>query len=85
MRDSKEMARYGLNALLRAGADKAQCILTMSQKHEMNVDAGALSLLRTTFDTQVNLTAIKDGRRAKAGSISRTPRRLTARPRKPWR
>jgi len=66
MGDAKKAAEYGLDALLKAGADKAQCLLTMSQKHEMNVDSGALSLLRTTFDTQVNLTAIKDGRRGQS-------------------
>ncbi len=63
MRDPNEIAKYGLDALLRAGAEKAQCSLALSQKHEMNVDAGQMSLFRTTFDAQMNLTAIKNGRK----------------------
>ncbi len=73
MGDAREIARYGLNALLKAGADKAQCRLTLNQKHEMNVDVDALSLLRTTFDTQVNLTAIRDGRRGNSRINKSTP------------
>ncbi len=63
MTGPKESAIYALNALKKAGADKAQCSVTISERHEMNVDAGEFSLLRTTFDTGVALTAIKGGRR----------------------
>ena len=63
MTDPRQSAKYGLEAMLKAGADKAQCSVTLTGKHEMNVDAGELSLLRTTFDTRVGLTAIKGGRK----------------------
>jgi PmbA protein len=61
--DPREAAKRGLDALIVAGADKAQCNLTLSDKHEMNVDSGELSLLRTTFDARLGLTAIKGGRK----------------------
>jgi PmbA protein len=60
--DPRKIAGYARDALLKAGAEKAQCLLTQSDKHEMNVDAGKLSLLRTTFDTRLALTAL-DGQR----------------------
>ncbi|MGI6621240.1 MAG: TldD/PmbA family protein [Bacillota bacterium] len=63
MANLREVAQYGLDALLRAGADKAQCVATFTEKHEMNVELGEFSLLRTTFDTNIGLTAIKDSRR----------------------
>jgi len=67
MQDPRQVAQYGLNALLKAGADKAQCTLTLTDKHELNVDLGEFTLVRTTFDTEVGVTAIKDG---KKGSTS---------------
>ncbi len=63
MGEHKKVALYGVNSLLEAGADKAECRLVVSEKHEMNIDQGELSLLRTVFDTRVGLTAIKDGKR----------------------
>lgn len=63
MANLRQVAQYGLNALLKAGAGKAQCVVTFTDKHEMNVELGEFSLLRTTFDTNIRLTAIKDNRR----------------------
>lgn len=63
MQEAQRTARYGMDALLKTGADKAQCTLTLTEKHEVNVDSGEFSLIRTTFDTSVDLTAVKDGRK----------------------
>jgi len=63
VKSPRSLAQYGLDALLRAGAEKAQCNLTLSEKHELNVDSGEISLFRTTFDTKVGLIAIKDNRK----------------------
>lgn len=63
MANLRQVAKHGLNALLKAGADKAQCVATFVDKHEMNVELGEFSLLRTTFDTNIRLTAIKANRR----------------------
>jgi len=73
MTDPRQSAKYGLEALLKAGADKAQCSLTLTDKHEMNVDSGEISLLRTTFDTRVALTAIKDNRKGQSAANRRDP------------
>jgi PmbA protein len=59
----KNTAKLCLESLKRAGAQKAQCLLAKSAKHELNVEAGKISLLRTTFNTEIRLTAIKDKRR----------------------
>jgi PmbA protein len=67
MENLKQIVRDGLDELLKAGADKARCSLTLTDKHELNVDLGEFSLLRTTFDTSVDLAAIKD---AKKGSTA---------------
>lgn len=68
MRSGREIAKDALEALLRLGADKAQTSASLIEKHEMNVDAGELSLLRTTFDTHVALTAIKEGKRGQTAA-----------------
>lgn len=62
----KNTALYCLEALKRAGAAKAQCRLVDTEKYELNVDAGALSLARTGFDTEIRFTAITGGRRGAA-------------------
>ncbi|HHW19027.1 MAG TPA: TldD/PmbA family protein [Firmicutes bacterium] len=70
MRDPKKLAKSGLDALLKAGAEKAQCLLSLTDKHEMNVDAGELSLFRTTFDTRLSMTAIK-GQKKGSSSVNK--------------
>ena len=73
MTEPRQSATYGLGALRKAGADKAQCSVTLTDKHEINVDAGELSLLRTTFDTRVALTAIKGGRKGSSSANKKDP------------
>ena len=53
-----EIAKSALKALLEAGAEKAQCSLKKSEKHELNVSSGEISLFRTTFDNDLSLTGI---------------------------
>ena len=66
MTDNK-ITSYCLEALLKAGAQKSQCALTRNRKFEMNVEAGEISLLRTTLEVVISLGAIKDNRK---GSIT---------------
>lgn len=63
MNKGRDIAGRGLDALIAAGADKAHCAVTLNEKHEMNVDTGEFSLLRTTFDTAVSLVAIKGSKK----------------------
>lgn len=59
----REIVNYCLNSLKNNGADKAQCLLHKNKKYEMNVESGAISLLRTTLDTSLSLTVIKDNKK----------------------
>ena len=55
-----ETVRYCLDSLKKAGADKAACSLTDSEKKELNVEFGEMSLFRTTFDTSMGMSVIVD-------------------------
>jgi len=50
--------KYCLDSLKKYGAESAACVLTNGSKYEMNVDNGKMSLLRTTYDTNISLRAI---------------------------
>ncbi len=65
--NNKQILIYAQDTLLKAGAQKTKCILTKREKNELNVVSGEISLFRTTFDTNLGLTAIIDD---KQGSIS---------------
>ncbi|MDP8204700.1 MAG: TldD/PmbA family protein [Candidatus Tenebribacter mawsonii] len=65
--NNKEILIYAQDTLLKAGAQKTKCILTKREKNELNVVSGEISLFRTTFDTNLSLTAIIDDKR---GSVS---------------
>ena len=65
--DRNGTVRYCLEALKKAGADKASCYLNMSEKKELNVEIGEMTLFRTTYNSSMGITVIKD---QKKGSIS---------------
>ncbi|HHW58453.1 MAG TPA: TldD/PmbA family protein [Clostridia bacterium] len=67
MMSPKEILKYSLEALNRLGAQKSQVNLTLTEKHEVNLEANEFTMVRTTFDTAIVLTAIKDN---KKGTIS---------------
>jgi PmbA protein len=56
----KKIAQYCVEALKKKGMDKYHIILDRSKKEELNVETGRFSLMRTAFDTQLHLKAIKD-------------------------
>ncbi|MFC1849026.1 TldD/PmbA family protein [candidate division CSSED10-310 bacterium] len=64
---NREIVQFTMESLLKAGADKAQCLLKKSEKSELNVEWGDVSLFRTTFDTSLDMTAILQ---SKKGSLS---------------
>ncbi|WDV44594.1 metallopeptidase TldD-related protein [Clostridiaceae bacterium M8S5] len=51
---------YALKAMKNAGADKAQCELIVSEKHELNTQAGEINLFRTNVNTTLKLKYIKN-------------------------
>ena len=66
LRDS-DIPDYCIEELVKAGADKAQCVYSKGEKRELNVDAGEFSLFRTTANHGISLSVIKD---QKKGSLS---------------
>lgn len=59
----KNIANIALNSIKEAGADKAQVVITRTEKTELNIESGKLSLMRTTFGNSVSLVAIKDSKK----------------------
>ncbi|MCL1992608.1 MAG: TldD/PmbA family protein [Spirochaetes bacterium] len=58
-----EIAEYALDALKKAGADKAACSVSRGRKDEFNVEANKFTLMRTLFNDALHLKVIKDGRK----------------------
>lgn len=56
----REILQDAIQKIQTFGVDDAQCYLSKTTKHEMNVDAGHLSLMRTVFNNHLGLVAIKD-------------------------
>jgi len=64
---NKEITKYALDRLIHRNSDKAAVNLTENTKHEINIESGELSLLRTTLNTDLNLIYLRDNRK---GSIT---------------
>ncbi len=62
-----EIVRKAVEALKAAGADKSQASLSRSEQSELNVDAGKLSLYRTTVNVSLGLYALSGTRK---GTVS---------------
>ena len=58
-----DIAQYALEALVKAGADKASCSVTQGRKEEFNIEANKFSLLRTLFNDSLSLKALHGGRK----------------------
>lgn len=67
MKDGVDIARAALAALKAAGADKAAAGFSRGEQSELNVDAGKMSLYRSTVNVSVSVTAYVGGRK---GSVS---------------
>ena len=65
--NQSDIANYCIEQLKQAGAHKSECAVTFSEKKELNVETGEMSLFRTTFDTNVGMSVIVD---QKSGSIA---------------
>ncbi|MBN1423523.1 TldD/PmbA family protein [Candidatus Fermentibacteria bacterium] len=62
------LAHHGLDALRMAGAHKATCSVSHGEQHELTANVGKISLMRTTYETAVGMSAIIDGRRGAASA-----------------
>ncbi len=63
----KDSLSYALEQALKLGSDKAEGVINQSEKKELNIEAGKMSLFRTTFQNSLSIEAIKDN---KQGSVS---------------
>lgn len=63
MKTNQEIAIYALEALKKAGADHAQCVVSTGKTDEFNVDGGQFSLMRSLFNSFVVLKALKNGKK----------------------
>jgi len=61
-----EAAAYALEAVMKAGADKASCRAGGGRKDEFNVEANKFTLLRTLFSDDLSIKVIKDHRKGVA-------------------
>jgi len=59
-----DVLNYCNTSLAKANVDKFQCALTQSTLYEMNMEGNDFSLIRTTIDNKLNITVIKDKRKA---------------------
>jgi PmbA protein len=60
------MVAHALDTAKRAGADKAQVHLMLTEKSELNVDSGRMSLFRTTGNASLSLTVFVGARKGSA-------------------
>ena len=58
-----DIANYALDALKKAGADKASCHVSKGRNDEFNVEENKFTLLRTTFNDGLNIKALVGGRK----------------------
>jgi PmbA protein len=59
----KDIAQYALDALKKAGADKASCRASKERKDEFNIEANKFTLLRTVFSDNLQMKALVGGRK----------------------
>ncbi|MDP3176586.1 MAG: TldD/PmbA family protein, partial [Spirochaetaceae bacterium] len=65
--DGQAILGAALEEAMKAGADEAQATFRRGSKSEQNVDAGRMSLFRTTEDIKLSITAYAGSRK---GSVS---------------
>lgn len=73
-----DIARSALRELKKAGADKAVVSLSRGEQNELNVDAGELSLYRSTVNLSLSLTALCNNRKGSASLNRYDPRSIAA-------
>ncbi len=71
MADHHNVSLLCVEALLNAGMTHATCSLSVTRKTELTVDGGKISLLRTTDDTGLSLSGIREEKKG-SSSMNRT-------------
>ena len=60
----KDSLSYALELASKLGAEKVEGIINESEKKELNIEAGKMSLFRTTFQNSLSIEAIKDDKQS---------------------
>jgi PmbA protein len=71
--DCGGIAQRAIDALLEAGADQAQVLVTEARNEELNAEWNEPSLLRSTLEGQLSLVALVDGKKGVLSSNETTP------------
>lgn len=71
MEEYLRIAASALAQVIAAGADKAQCMLTVDKVDEVTAEANAFNLMRTYTDTRLTIKAIR-GKKATSLIVNRT-------------
>lgn len=61
--ENRETLKYCIDSLKNFGVDKYQCALKEEKKYELNVAHGKITLLRTNFNSDLDITVIKDNKK----------------------
>jgi len=67
----QSIIEYTLKQLKKQGADKYSCSLSNSQKQELNIEHGEMSLFRTTYNSSLSIEAFVDKKKG-SSSINKT-------------
>lgn len=60
----KTLAKQTLDAIAREGFEKAACRVSADELHELQAETGEINLFRTSFETDISLVGIDEGKRA---------------------
>ncbi len=60
----KNLLDFTIEKMTAAGADKAQCVLTSTEKHELNTENKIIKLFRTTKENTLFMKYIKDHKKS---------------------
>ena len=61
--DNKSLLQYVIDRLKEKGANKVSCSLSNSEKKELNIEHGEMSLFRTTFNSSLSIQAFINDRK----------------------
>ncbi|NLW57066.1 MAG: TldD/PmbA family protein [Firmicutes bacterium] len=75
--EKRETTAYCLNALLKAGAEQAETVLYNTERTELNYENGEINLIRTTVDTKLQLSVIKQQKLGKIILNQVSPQAIT--------
>ncbi len=60
----KNLLDFTIKNMNEAGADKAQCVITSTEKHELNTENKVVKLFRTTKENNILMSYIKDNKKS---------------------